>query len=215
MSKRKVAIGAAAVLALAGGGAAIAAQKLTSPKEESAAIVKDAANQLGVEPAALSSALKKALENRVDAAVADGRLTKEQGDELKQRIESDEFPLFAGPGFGEHGRFGMLHDLDAAASYLGLSEDELRSQLESGKTLADVAKAQGKSVDGLVDALVAAFKTHLDQAVAAGKLTQAQADQVLADVKQRITDRVNGKAPEFDHGAPAFVGPPPVGGAFA
>ena len=87
--RRKILIATAAALAVAGGGAAIAASKSGSPQEESKAVVDDAAKQLGVTPAKLSSALKQALENRVDAAVAAGRLTKEQGDALKQRIEAE------------------------------------------------------------------------------------------------------------------------------
>ena len=198
-TKTKIVAGAVAAAAIAGGGAAVAATQLRSPSEESQAVVNDAAAQLGVQPQALSNALKKALENRVDAAVADGRLTKEQGDALKQRIESGQAPLFGlGGGPGGHDRGGHLGDLDAAASYLGLTEDQLRTQLQSGKTLADVAKAQGKSVDGLIDALVDATKKDLDDAVADGRLTQAQAGQILADMKQRITDRVNGKLPQFN-----------------
>jgi hypothetical protein len=200
-TKTKIVAGAVAAAAIVGGGAAVAATQLRSPSEESQAIVNDAAAQLGVQPQALSDALKKALENRIDAAVAGGRLTKAQGDELKQRIENGQAPLFAGPGlgFGDHGPFGHhLGDLDAAASYLGLTEDQLRTELQSGKTLADVAKAQKKSVDGLVDALVADAKKHLDDAVANGRLTKAQEAQILADLKQRIADRVNGKLPQFN-----------------
>ena len=210
LDKRKLVVAGAALAVIGGGGAAVAATQFTSPKERDAAVVNDAAKQLGVQPQALSDALKKALENRVDDAVAQGRLTKEQGDALKQRIESGDVPLFAGPrGFhGDHHGFGR--DLDAAASYLGVTESDLRTQLESGKTLADVATAHGKSVDGLVDALVADFKQHLDRAVAAGRLTRADADQVLADVRQRVTDRVNGKAPQLDDGRPEFFGPPPI-----
>ena len=96
--RRKVIAGAAAALAVGGAGAGVAATKLTtnSPSEESKAIVNDAAKSLGVEPSKLSAALKKAFEDRIDAAVADGRLTKAQGDELKQRIESGELPALRG-----------------------------------------------------------------------------------------------------------------------
>ena len=97
--KRKILVAGAAALAVAGGGAAIAASKSGSPQEESKAVVDDAAKQLGITPAKLSSALKQALENRVDAAVAAGRLTKEQGDALKQRIEAEDFPMLGGPGW--------------------------------------------------------------------------------------------------------------------
>ncbi len=204
--KRKVVAGTAAVLAVGGAGAGIAATRMgSSPSDQSKAVISDAAQQLGIEPAKLSGALKKAIEDRIDAAVAGGRLSKAQGDELKQWIESNGFPLVVPPFLG-HGHFGDhgLHGLDAAASYLGLSESQLRSQLESGKTLAQVAKAQGKSVDGLVAALKADLKQHLDRAVADGRLTQARENQILANADQRLTQLVNGK----------FPGPPPGGPGF-
>jgi len=192
--KRKIVAGTVAAVAVGGAGAGVAATQFSSsPSQESKAIVSDAAKRLGVQPSELSSALKKALEDRVDAAVAAGRLTKAQGDELKQRIESNDVPLFLGPGpFGfrfEH----HMHGLDVAAPYLGLTEAQLEQKLESGKTLAQVAKDQGKSVDGLVAALKADLKSKLDDAVSAGRLTKAQEDQILKDADQRISDFVNGK----------------------
>jgi len=206
--KRKFAVGAAAALAVGGAGAGIAATKLkSSPSEDSKAVISDAAKQLGVQPSKLSSALKKALEDRIDAAVAAGRLTKAQGNELKQRIESNDFPLIAPrfdhDGFGHHG-FGHhgFPGLDAAASYLGLSEDALGARLESGKTLAEVAKGQGKSVDGLVAALKADLKQHLDEAVADGRLTQAQADRILSNADSRLKALVNGQFPGPRPGGP-------------
>jgi len=209
--KPRLIAGTVAGLAVAGGGAALAADQLGgSPQQESQAVVNDAARQLGVTPGALSSALKKALENRVDAAVAAGRLTKSQGDELKQHIESGDLPLFGGPGLGMHHAFGMFgRGLDAAASYLGLTEDQLRTQLETGKTLAEVAKAQNKSVDGLVNALVADAKQKLDAAVNSGRITKSQESSILSDLKSHITDFVNGTQPKF--GFRHFDGGPPPG----
>ena len=209
--RRKVMLVGVAALAAAGGGAAIAAAT-GSPNDERKAVIDDAAKQLGVTPAKLSSALKKALENRVDAAVAAGRLTTDQGEALKKRIESDDYPAL-GLGFGLGHRAGPggpgMHrggHLDAAAAYLGVSQDALRAQLEDGKTLADVAKAtKSKSVDGLVAALVADEKEKLDAAVKAGRLTQAQADMILADAKARTTDLVNGTFSARPHGR--FGGP--------
>ena len=198
--KRKVVAGTVAALAVGGAGGAIAATQLrSSPSEESKAIVSDAAKQLGVQPDQLSSALKKAIENQIDAAVAAGRLTKAQGDELKQRVESNDFPLFGplplGFGFRHFGFFGHhgFPGLDAAASYLGLTESQLDAKLDSGRTLAQVAKEQGKSVDGLVSALKADLKQKLDQAVADGRITKAQEDQALKDADARLTNLVNGK----------------------
>ncbi len=70
-TKMKFAGATAAVAALVGGGAAIAADRL-SPTQESDAVVADAAKQLGVDASKLDAALKKALQNRVDAAVTAG-----------------------------------------------------------------------------------------------------------------------------------------------
>lgn len=218
--KRKIAAGTAALLAVAGGGAAIAATQL-SPKQESQTVLNDAAKELGVSASDLSAAIKGALEKRVDAAVAAGRLTKEQGNDLKQRIESGDFPLLGfGPGPGGFEHHEMLGGLDAAAAYLGLSEDQLRAQLESGKSLAEVAKAKAKSVDGLIDALVADAKKHLDEEVAEGHLTKSQAEQMLSRLEDGIRALVNGERPHilpgpgfgFRHD---FEGPPPFDGAAA
>lgn len=196
---QKIAAGVVALVAVSGAGAAVAATKLGSPQEESRAVVNDAANQLGVTPARLTTALKTALKNRVDAAVTAGRMTKAEGDALKARIDENALPLF-GPGGKRHGGPGHFkrghHGLDAAAKYLGLSETALRTQLESGKTLAQVAKDRDKSVDGLVDALVADKKAGIQQAVKDGRLTQAEADEFVADLKARVTDMVNGRMPE-------------------
>jgi transposase-like protein len=194
--RRKVIAGAAAALAVGGAGAGVAATRLTqSPGAESQAIVNDAAKSLGVEPSKLSAAIKKAMEGRIDAAVADGRLTKPQGEELKQRIESDEFPLFGPPAFerGFAPPHPFFHGLDAAATYLGLSEQELRNRIESGKTLAEIAKAQSRSVDGLKAAMRKDVQAKLDAAVKAGRLTKVEAQQALEDLDRRLDDVVNGR----------------------
>ncbi len=226
-------VSAAALLVIGLGAAgAVAASKILSPSDASKAVIDDAAAQLGVKPQALSNALKQALENRIDAAVADGRLTKEQGAELKKRIESSDYPFVFGGvrpdgpfghrfGFGlaPAGGFGVL---DTAASYLGLSEEALRTALD-GKTLAQVAKDRGKSVSGLVAALVAAENKRIDEAVASGRLTKDQASGLEAGVQDRLQALVNGELPTRDHfrgrsgfrpwpgsprGPPALFGPP-------
>jgi polyhydroxyalkanoate synthesis regulator phasin len=202
----RIVAGAVAGLAVAGGGAAVAATQFGSPKQDSQAVLNDAAKQLGVKPSALSAALEKALENRVDDAVAAGRLTKEQGAELKKRIEAGDLPLLGLPLLGAGGfphfrphEFGFFGRLGAAASYLGLTETQLESRLNDGKTLAEVAKAQGKPADGLVDALYKAEKKKLDDAVAAGRLTKAQEQSILSDLKPRLRDFVGNAQLRLHH----------------
>ena len=79
----------------------------------------------------------------------------------------------------------------AIASYLGLTPAQLREQLGSGKTLAQIAVAQGKTVAGLEDAIYTDVQAHLDRAVASGRLTSAQEQVILTQLKAHLDDIVN------------------------
>lgn len=82
--------------------------------------------------------------------------------------------------------------LNVVTGYLGVTSAQLRADLKSGKTLAQIADATpGKSAAGLVQALTAAAKARLDKAVAAGRLTPAQEQLVLAKLTPVITGFVN------------------------
>src|SRR5439155_6036452 len=94
-------------------------------------------------------------------------------------------------GFG--GRGALFGGLDAAATYLDTTVDKLATELQAGKSLADVAKEKNKSVDGLEQALTDAAKKKLDAAVADKRITQAQADAMLAEVKQHVSELVQAK----------------------
>jgi hypothetical protein len=96
------------------------------------------------------------------------------------------------PGAGApHGRnlFASPHHLGfAAASYLGMTAAQLQGQVQSGKTLAQIAEAiPGKSKAGLVDALVAAKKAKLAALVHDGKLSQAKEQRLLVNLEKRLT----------------------------
>jgi hypothetical protein len=109
-----------------------------------------------------------------------------------------------GPGgFGHGGPGGGGDDLAAAATYLGSTATDLATQLQAGKTLAQVAAAtSGKTTAGLVAALVAAEKTEIAGKVTSGELTQAQADQITATLTAHFTDFVNGVRPAGGPGGP-------------
>ncbi len=127
--------------------------------------------------------------------MADGTLTQEQADKVAETLK-DSFPGRGGPGMGRRGVA-----LDTAATALGVSADELRTALQGGQTIAQVAESKGVDVQTVIDALVAEAKTHLDERVTAGDLTQEEADQRLADLTTRITDGVNNGLPaRGDHG---------------
>ena len=206
--KHKIAIVAALAFSVVAVGGAIGATQL-DPKEESEAIINDAAEQLGIQPNELSNALKQAMKNRVDAAVDDGRLTEEEGRRLKERIDANEVPfLGVGPGFHRH--HGPFHaKLEGAAEYLGMTQAQLAEALEDGKTLAQIARDRDKSVDGLVDALVKDAEEKLQGAVEAGRLTESEKAEMLEGLRDRMTDMVNGRfprlpGPHFHRDGPRF-----------
>src|SRR6187401_3480808 len=121
-----------AILAI-GSGVALAGGGLGADQD---AFLNNVAKRLNVTPAALKAALKGASDDRIDAAVAAGKITKAQGDAMKARTAEGGVPLFGGGGHrgGGFGHGGPGHggpaSLDAAAKYLGLTEAQLHTQLE-------------------------------------------------------------------------------------
>jgi Arc/MetJ-type ribon-helix-helix transcriptional regulator len=178
-TRKALAIGIAA-LAVVGGGGAVA-------------------RHLGISSEKLEDATRAAAIDEVDAALKEGKITEAEADELKARIQSGELPPFFGPGLFFGHRFGhegpgfhggppflFGEKLSAAADYLGLTEAELRTKLNGGQTLAQIAQAQGKSVDGLKQAILADAKKKLDQLVEDGELTQAEADAMYERLESHV-----------------------------
>jgi Arc/MetJ-type ribon-helix-helix transcriptional regulator len=199
-SRRVIAIAVAALVVVAGGGAAIAASQSSSNPAQS--FLDSVAKHLGISSQKLEDATKAAAIDQVDAALEEGKITKAQADELKARINSGDYPPFFGPFFPGHFHHGpgphmFGEKLSTAADYLGLTEAQLRTKLADGQSLADVAKAQDKSVDGLKQAILDASKKKLDQLVKDGELTQTQADEMLSRLKSHIDDLVNGTFPRW------------------
>lgn len=81
-------------------------------------------------------------------------------------------------------------DLDTAAETIGIEVEDLRSALESGQSIAEVATDNGVEPDIVVEAMVAETAEHLSEKVESGRVTQDEADERLADKTERITTRV-------------------------
>ena len=161
------------------------------------------ARRLGITVETLKQAVRDAAKDSVGQAVTAGRLTQQQGDTLKQRIDQwqgNGLP-FGGRGFGE-GRRGapigpaMAHmgkvGLDAAAQALGLQPKDLMDQLRQGQTLRQIAQAKHVDPATVQSAIVNAEKAEIDKAVAAGRLTAEQATrakQRVEQMAQQLMDR--------------------------
>lgn len=152
------------------------------------------ANRLGVTIDRLTQAVKDAAKDTIASALQGGSLTQQQADALNQRADQWQpgqgIPLGGKGGRGhggdgERGGLGGPGGLDAAAKALNMTSSELMTELQSGKTLADVAQAKGVSQDAVKQAMVAAKKAEIDAAVTAGRLTADQATQMKSQIDQQ------------------------------
>lgn len=159
------------------------------------------ASHLGVTLDRLQQAVKDAAKEAIANAVQNNRMTQTQADALNQRVDQWQpgqgLPFErggrgdrgdrGGPGGfgpGDHG-FGGAAVLDAVAKALNTTTADLQSQLQSGKTLADIAQSKGVSQDTIKQAIVAAEKAQVDAAQQAGRITADQATQMKAAIDQR------------------------------
>lgn len=166
------------------------------------------AGALGVTVDEYDAAVEKAQSQVVDEALAEGWLTEEQAELLNWRMEQAPGAGMRGlnRGFGTVGPGmvgGELHPASIAASELGMSLTDLLTELQDGKSIADVAGEKGVDTQDIVDAYVAQIKDNLEEAVTAGRITQNQADYQLQQLEQRVIDQLDNTA---EHGFRGFDG---------
>ncbi|MSQ24481.1 MAG: hypothetical protein EXR58_08065 [Chloroflexi bacterium] len=118
-----------------------------------------------------------------------------------------------------HGMPGMALALSAAAQALGITPEQLRQELP-GKSLADVARAHGKSPADVAAALKSAANQRIDQAVAAGRFDPAKAKAMIDQKIDQALDRVipqgrTGARPGQERGQPGQPGGQRVPGSDA
>lgn len=187
------ALALSAVLLL--GGAAFAQTDDTSATNLGQSFVDKLAGKLGLTTEELESSIDEARNEAIDDAVASGQLTKEQGEAMRERAANGPgwFGFGHGRGPSAFGRvsFGSALNLDTIAETLGMTTEELQVELEAGSTLSEIITAQGSTVADVVDALMVDVQAELDAAVAAGGLTQEQADERLIETEERLTEAIN------------------------
>ncbi len=100
-----------------------------------------------------------------------------------------------GLGTGMRGAWGgqQASLVAAAAKVLGIDQTALVTTLNGGKTIADVAKEKGVSTDKIVDEFLAPRIAALKTSVDAKRITQAQADAMIATMKENVTTQLTSK----------------------
>ena len=166
--------------------------------------VSDVAKAKNIDLATVKAALLAEAKAHIDAEVAAGKHTAAEGAAKLAEVTSriDTMLTTAGlPARGPHGKGGpegkgggkfMSATL---ATTLKLTQEELKTQLHSGKSLADVAKAQSVDIADVKTVLTSDFTAHLAEEVTSGKHTQAEADAKLAEFKTNLDTMVNRVGP--------------------
>lgn len=193
-----VAAGALGATAVAVGAPAIATTTAPAATAPAATAPVTSTPSTGTPSTGTATDLPDMIKQALAGLVTGGTLDQAQADKVASTLGSMDLGRggFGGPGgfgHGGSGRGGQI--LSAAATALTMTPAQLRTALDGGKTLAQVAKDRGVSVDTLVSALVNAERARIAQAVADKRITQAQADRRLAGVRDRVTNRVNGVHP--------------------
>jgi len=91
----------------------------------------------------------------------------------------------------------FLGDLmKAAVEYFDIERGQIVRQMAQGKSLGEIAAAtEGKSRDGLVDALTASANASIDAAVAKGRITEPQGATAKEQVPAAVERFVDAKKP--------------------
>ena len=207
---------ATAAAAQPGIGTQLAAQLGTNPGtladnglHGGADLATAAATYIGITAADLRTQLA-AGKSLADIAVANGKtrdgliaaLTAAEQQSISTFVDAKGTANPGGPGIGGPGGprggfgFGVEGDpLAAAATFLGTTTADLRTKMQGGQTLAQIATAAGKTRDALIAALVADATAKIEAAKTAGTITAAQATQLETGLTDRMTKLADSTEP--------------------
>ncbi len=105
-------------------------------------------------------------------------------DDTTGTTETTDVPVPSHRGHDRHGKLRLSDDaLAAAAEVLNMTTDELTSELQAGKHIAELAEEAGVEEQDVWDAInavrVVEIRAEIAQAVEDGTMTQEKADWLL------------------------------------
>lgn len=146
----------------------------------------------GGDVAAVSAEIQTLLTERIETAVADGRLTGERADALLSNLESFIERAMNGELREERGLTGRFERgvIGLAAEQTGLTPREILREIRSGKSLSDILTGNNVEVNSFIDAAVAQLTERTTTAVENGRLTQEEADALVQRFRENLTERL-------------------------
>ncbi|KXG44243.1 hypothetical protein TEPIDINF_001758 [Tepidibacillus infernus] len=123
------------------------------------------ASEKGVSEQKVIDLLVKQHEERIDQAVKSGKMTKEQADQIKSTLQDRVKASVEQTGGFKRGFYKgkAFHkgNLDDVATTLGMSQEELLSELKAGKSIAEIAKEKGIDKQKVIDSLLEKEKERI------------------------------------------------------
>lgn len=147
--------------------------------------MKNFANELHKSQAEINAAFQKAIADTLTDEVKSKQITQAQADAIRKKL-ANQTPCTLPNKLGRPAAGGvptiknfMTQYFSAAAAALGVSEDQLKSDLAAGQSLSQVAASRGISESDFRARLIANLKPSLDAGVTSKTLTAAQEQEIL------------------------------------
>jgi hypothetical protein len=164
--------------------AQVAAVDKTATSAVCSDFMKNFATELHKSQAEINAAFQKAIADTLANEVKNKQITQAQADAVKKKL-ANQTPCTLPSNFGHNGGGGanikafQEQYLSAAATALGVTEAQLKSDLAAGQSLSQVAAAQHVTEADFRTKLIANLKPALDAAVTNKTLTAAQEQEIL------------------------------------
>ncbi|TMC36048.1 MAG: hypothetical protein E6J28_10910 [Chloroflexi bacterium] len=163
--------------------AELAAVEASSSSAVCSNFMKHFAVEISKSQAEINSAFQRAIADTLADEVKSGQITQAQADAIKQKLANQTpcaLPSAVGRPGGDKALGAYLQQyLTAAASALGVSESELKTDLKNGQSLSQVAAAKKVSEADFRSKVIANLKPVLDKAVADKKITSTQEQAII------------------------------------
>lgn len=188
-------------------------QRQAMQERREAMLARVAAN-LGVSPGQLQQAFKQAQKDMVAQALLEGKITQEVADRINTRIDQGAGPLNPQAGrLGPQGRPGVgpLRGVGPqqralggfVAQTLGMTPEELRTEVRNGKSLAQIGQEHGVSREQLRSTLLGSLQSRLDQTQQSGNLSADRAAQMLQRLERQVDQMLDAGLGNANRSRPA------------
>ncbi|MEG0771962.1 hypothetical protein [Clostridium sp.] len=164
---------------------------------ESGKSISTLLEEKGVSLEEFKAALIEAQNAGIDEAVANGKLTVEEGEKIKAdmntRIEENSFEsamsFKGGKGNRVHIDIKGVGSIDTVLTEkFGISEEEFTAAMESGKSISTLLQEKGVTSEQFKAALVEVQNGGIDEAVANGKITAEKGEEMKTKVQERMAN---------------------------